>query len=140
MLIMGMYRMDIRVCYLNNVGKFSDRNQIFWENLSTVSGRTMDLKDLSLQLPSGTLILGEFVEEMFSESEKQRVKRKALHIIDAISLGSEFVGDKPYDIRMIRAAKFVRALTQFSRDDQPACVVRTKKVLKAISLPEEVNE
>ena len=70
----------------------------------------------NFELPRFTLLDAEFVYELKGDGRGQR-KMFAVHIIDGIYLGEEYVGDKSFSDRMKSCKAFVKALSKPCRND-----------------------
>jgi len=70
--------------------------------------------ELKLELPRNTLLLVEIVKELKGQDRGQR-HEKAVHIVDAIFIAGEYVGDKTYPDRMAAAKLLIEASLRTTR-------------------------
>ncbi|XP_065649682.1 cap-specific mRNA (nucleoside-2'-O-)-methyltransferase 1 [Hydra vulgaris] len=71
---------------------------------------------MNLELPRFTLIDVELLNEFKGDGRGQR-KMFAVHILDAVYLGDEYVGDKAFSDRIKCCESFVKALSKPCRND-----------------------
>eukprot|EP00794_Sanderia_malayensis_P017829 gene17829-19612_t len=98
--------------YLLSLGRF----HVFQWEPSRLHGEPhwKKLEGSNLELPRDTLIEAELVAEYKGEGRGQR-RMNAVHIIDAICLGGDFIADKSFSDRMRLIEVFTTALRKPSR-------------------------
>ncbi|XP_065052037.1 cap-specific mRNA (nucleoside-2'-O-)-methyltransferase 1-like isoform X2 [Rhopilema esculentum] len=111
--------------FLLSLGRF----HIFkWEPKNVYSGPSwIKIDDPNFELPRDTLIEAELVPEFKGEGRGQR-RLQAVHIIDAIYLGGDYIADKPLTYRIQQIELFTKAINKPSRPGLTA--VRFKKAYR----------
>lgn len=98
--------------YLFSLGRFA----VFKWNPVTHSAPEFKRIAERLELPRHTILDVEFVFELKGDGRGQR-KLMAIHVVDALQLGDEYIGDKPLSDRLKLIKTFVKALSKPCRTD-----------------------
>jgi len=116
--------------YLFSLGRYSIYK---WDPLlsKSPSWKRIDT-NLNFELPRLTLLEVEFVYEYKGDGRGQR-KVLAIHILDAMYLGGEYIGDKEIGERMKYAQTFVKALSKPCQPDLLVCHVKPTYNMTEIS-------
>ena len=113
------------------------RTFVFWWNPATHSEPTWKkFEKVNLELPRHTVLDVEVVEEYKGEGRGQ-MKKQAFHIIDAIYIGGEYMGDKPMGQRLQLIDVLVKALSKNCRNDVPR--VRLKQMFALNQVDDLLN-
>ncbi|GAB6022154.1 FtsJ methyltransferase domain-containing protein 2, variant 2 [Chamberlinius hualienensis] len=96
-----------------------------WDGCGKMEWKKLNLPNQTVELPRGTLVFAELINELQGESRGQK-KVRALHILDAFSLGEDNVSLLPYDERMAKGKLFAHAVSKTSKSEYMA--VRVKKI------------
>lgn len=105
--------------YLFSLGRFA----VFKWNPVTHSAPKFKRITERLELPRHTILDVEFVFELKGDARGQR-KVMAIHVVDALQLGDEYIGDKPLSDRLKLIKTFVKALSKPCRTEN--MVIRVK--------------
>jgi len=93
------------------------RSSVFkWDPSTHSTPNWKHVNDLTLELPRYTILEVEFVYELRGDGRGQR-KVMAVHIIDAVQVGNEYIGDKPLSDRLKIIRTFVKAISKPCRTD-----------------------
>ncbi|XP_066934047.1 cap-specific mRNA (nucleoside-2'-O-)-methyltransferase 1-like [Clytia hemisphaerica] len=99
--------------YLFSLGRYS----IYQWNPAKNSAPTFKRVDnMNFELPRHTILDVEFVYELKGDGRGQR-KVMGVHIIDALQLGDDYIGDKPMSDRLKIIRNFIKALSKPCRSD-----------------------
>ena len=98
--------------YLFSLGRFA----VFKWNPATHSAPGFKRITERLELPRHTILDVEFVLELRGDGRGQR-KAMAIHVVDALQLGEDYIGDKPLSDRLRLIKTFVKALSKPCRTD-----------------------
>ena len=94
-------------------------------------------KRIQLELPRFTILDAELVNELKGDARGQR-KVLAVHILDVVQLGDDFLGDKPLSERIKHTQTFVKALSRPCRTD--VVVLRMKEYYPLNELDSVLSE
>jgi len=97
----------------------------------------LDKGNINIELPRFTLVDAEFVMEFVGDGRGQH-KSLALHIIDVICLGEDYVGDKSLSDRCRYAEAFTKALFKPCRND--VVRIRAKPYFSMSEIENSFNE
>jgi len=108
------------------------RRQVFlytMQQYGDMEGRWVNQAEmeLKLELPRNTILLVEVVKELKGQDRGQR-HEKAVHIVDAVFIAGEYVGDKTYPERMKSAKLLIEASLRTTR--KGITTIKCKKYFK----------
>ncbi|KAL5008105.1 hypothetical protein ScPMuIL_013686 [Solemya velum] len=108
---------DRKRCYILGLG----RTHVFkWDGLAKSKWKKLDM--MQIELPLGTLIEAEFVQELKGEGPGQK-RLTTIHAVDALFLYSKDVRYLHYKERLEKLRKFAKSVTKLTRPDLAPIIV-----------------